>query len=275
MMIDTPSNPLPAKSLPGSITPFIGRQSELNTVLNLFQEPSVRLVTILGAGGIGKTRFALELARVLQIQFRHGAVFTPLAPLSTIDELLPALAGDLGIQLPPGGDLQQVVLHHLSNKQILLVLDNFEHLLEEAVLIRDILVAGPQVRVLVTSREKLGLESETLYHLGGLRFPAQGDLKKAEEFDAVSLFMQKARQAQPGFSLSDESIPGVVRICQQVDGIPLAILLAAVVCGALLPCRDRRPDKRKPGLPCPRISGHGHTPSLYAGGVRLFVQSPG
>jgi predicted ATPase/DNA-binding CsgD family transcriptional regulator len=164
---------------------------------------------------------------MLKVQFRHGAVFTPLAPLNTIDELLPALAGDLGIQLPPGGDLQQVLLHHLSDKQILLVLDNFEHLLEEAVLIREILVAGPQVRVLVTSREKLGLEIETLYHLRGLRFPAHGSLQKAEEFDAVRLFLQKARQAQPGFSLSDESIPGVVRICQQVEGIPLAILLAA------------------------------------------------
>jgi predicted ATPase len=102
------------------------------------------LVTILGTGGVGKTRFALELAGVLQAQFQHGVVFIPLAQLSAIDELLPALAGDLGIQLPPGGDLQQVVLDHLRDKQVLLVLDNLEHLLEEAVLIRDILVAGPE-----------------------------------------------------------------------------------------------------------------------------------
>lgn len=227
MVTDTPSAQLFTRHLSGSIMPFVGRQSDLNIVLDLFQDPTVRLVTVLGTGGVGKTRFALELAGELQPQFQHGAVFVPLAQLSTIDELLPALAGELGLQLPPGGDLQQVVLDHLSNKQILLVLDNFEHLLEEAVLIRDILVAGPQVKVLVTSREKLDLESETLYHLRGLNLPAPDSLQEVNEFDAVRLFLQKARQARPGFSLSDENIPGVVSICQQVDGIPLGILLAA------------------------------------------------
>jgi predicted ATPase/DNA-binding CsgD family transcriptional regulator len=227
MMTDSPSAHLFNRQLPGSPTPFIGRKPELDNVLSLIQDPSVRLVTILGTGGVGKTRFALELAGVLQAQFQHGVVFIPLAQLSTIDELLPALAGDLGVQLPPGGDLQQVVLDHLSNKQILLMLDNFEHLLEEAVLIRDILVAGPKVKVLVTSREKLNLESETLYHLRGLEFPAPDNLQPVEKFDAVRLFLQKARQARPGFSLSEQNTPAVVRICQMVDGIPLGLLLAA------------------------------------------------
>jgi len=185
------------------VSPFIGRQSELDNVLNLIQDPSVRLVTILGTGGVGKTRFALELAGALQAQFQHGAIFTPLAQLSTVDELLPALAGDLGVQLPPGGDLLQVVLDHLSNKQILLVLDNFEHLLEEAVLIRDILVAGSQVKVLVTSREKLNLESETLYHLRGLEFPAPDSLQKMEEFDGCVYSCKKPGRPDPDFLLTN------------------------------------------------------------------------
>src|SRR5574341_259778 len=93
--------------LPVRLTPFVGRQADLERILALLQNPSVRLVTIVGAGGVGKTRLAIELVRVLQAQFQYGAIFVPLASLNTIDELLPALAGVLGVQLPPGGDLQQ------------------------------------------------------------------------------------------------------------------------------------------------------------------------
>jgi predicted ATPase/DNA-binding CsgD family transcriptional regulator len=196
-------------------------------VHSLFQDPSVRLVTILGAGGVGKTRFALELAGIYQGQFQHGAIFVPLAQLSTADELLPALAGTLEVQLPPGGDLQQAVFDHLADRQVLVVLDNFEDILEQAVLVRDLLAAGPQVKVLVTSREKLNLENETLYHLQGLELPPPEGPQKAEEYDAMRLFLQKARQARPGFSLNDENTPAVIHICRLVDGIPLGILLAA------------------------------------------------
>jgi predicted ATPase len=221
-----PASPLPGE-LPRSLAPFVGRRTDLDFVLNLFQDPSVRLVTILGAGGIGKTRFALELAGVLHPRFQHGAIFVPLAQLSTADELLPALAGALEIQVAPGGNLQEVVLDHLAGRQVLLLLDNFEHLLEEAPLIHDILVAGPQVKVLATSREKLNLECEILYHLRGLELPSRDSPKKVEEFDAVRLFLQKARQARPTFSLNAENAPEVVHICQLVDGLPLGILLAA------------------------------------------------
>jgi predicted ATPase/DNA-binding CsgD family transcriptional regulator len=226
-MTSPPSAYLPTKQLPGSLSPFVGRRADLEMVSNLFQDPSVRLVTILGAGGVGKTRFALELAGMLQGQFQHGAIFVPLAQLSTGDEVLPALAGALEIQSPPGSDLRQTVLDHLSNRQVLVVLDNFEHLLEEAVLVRDLLVAGPQVKVLVTSREKLALESESLYHLHGLELPPPDGPQKVEDFDAIRLFLQKARQASPSFSLNEENTPAVTHICRLVDGVPLGILLAA------------------------------------------------
>jgi len=225
----TGSNPAlsPTEKQQHSGMPFVGRQTDLEILLNLFDDPSIRLVTILGTGGVGKTRIALELARSLHTRFRHGAVFVSLVQLNTIEELLPAVAGNLGVQLPPGGDLQQAVLDHLGNKQVLLVLDNFEHLLEEAILIHDILDAAPQVKVLVTSREKLNLECETLYHLRGLELPPPDYPQNVEEFDAVRLFLQKARRTRPGFSLNAENTPAVVRICRLVDGSPLGILLAA------------------------------------------------
>jgi predicted ATPase/DNA-binding CsgD family transcriptional regulator len=217
----------PAMQLPSIVMPFVGRQADLNIMLDLLQDPAIRLVTILGVGGVGKTRFALELAGVLRDRFQHSTVFVPLSHLSTADELLPALAGTLGVHIPRGGDLQQALLDHLGNQQVLLVLDNFEHLLGEAFLILDILNAGSGIKVLVTSREKLNLECETLYHLRGLELPSANCTHKVDEFEAVRLFLQKARQARPVFSLTDENTSAVIRICQLVDGIPLGILLAA------------------------------------------------
>lgn len=216
-----------AHHLPIRLTPFVGRQTDLNRLVDLLQNPSVRLVTILGAGGVGKTCLALELARLLHNQFQHGALFIPLAQSRTIDELLPALAEALGVQLPPGGDLQQAVLEHFTGQQKLLILDNFEHLLDEAALITDILVHGPQVKVLVTSREKLNLEVETLYHLGGLQLPPLDSLQNPAECDAVRLFLQKASQVQPVFTLNISNTPAVIQICNLVDGNALGILLAA------------------------------------------------
>ena len=215
------------RRLPVRLTPFVGRQANLERLLELISNPAVRLVTILGVGGVGKTRLALEVARVLYDRFRHGAVFIALAHLNTIDELLPALAADLGVQLLPGGDLQQAVLEHLASQQILLVLDNFEHLLDEASLVCDILTNCPQVKILVTSREKLNLEAETLYHLGGMQLPPSDPAENVQDYDAVCLCLQKARQVQPRFSLNTANTPAVVRICNLVDGNPLGILLAA------------------------------------------------
>jgi predicted ATPase/DNA-binding CsgD family transcriptional regulator len=222
MTMNLPSSPI----LPGTLTPFVGRQVELQQLLDMLRDPSIRLVTLLGAGGIGKTRLALETASNLQVQFQNGVYFVPLAQLATVDELLPALAGTLDVYLPPGGDLQQSVLDHLVDKQALLILDNFEHLLEEAMLINDILIAGHQVKVIVTSREKLSLEAETLYHLDGLKLPPES-VQDIEQYDAVRLFLQKARQVRPDFSLNATNIPAVIRICRLVDGNPLGILLAA------------------------------------------------
>lgn len=214
-------------TLPVHLTPFVGRQVDLEKLLAIFHNPSVRLVTILGTGGIGKTRLVTELARALQGQFQQGVVFIPLAQLSSVDELLPAIAGALGVQLPPGGDLQQAVQEFLASRQMLLVLDNFEHLVEEASLVLEILVNAPLIRVLVTSREKLNLDAETLYHLNGLQLPPLEQLDCVQDFDAIHLFLHKAGQVKPTFLLDPENTPAIIRICHLVDGNALGILMAA------------------------------------------------
>lgn len=106
------------RKLPANVTPFIGRQADLDTMLNMLQDPAVRLVTILGVGGIGKTHFALQLAGMLQDHFQHGAVFLPLSQLTSVEELLPAMEVALGVQLPPGSDLQQAVMDHQAVRRI-------------------------------------------------------------------------------------------------------------------------------------------------------------
>ncbi len=213
--------------LPSRLTPFIGRHAELERVLQLMEDPSVRLVTLTGVGGVGKTALALEIASRLQDKFEHGAAFVPLAQLNSVDDLLPALADALDVQLPPSGELQQAVMDQLSGLQALLVLDTFEHLLDEAVLLRDLLLAAPRVKILVTSREKLNLEAETLFNLAGLELPPSDDPADAPECDSLRLFVQRAHQVRSDFSLDDTNMISVARICRMVDGNPLGILLAA------------------------------------------------
>ncbi len=214
-------------SLPRRLTPFVGRQADLDVLLEILGDPAVRLVTILGVGGVGKTAVALELASRVQAGFQHGAVFVPLAQLNSVDQLLPTLADVLDVQAPSSTDLQQAVFDQLCALEILLVLDNLEHLLEGATLIRDILLAAPRVKILVTSREKLNLEADTLYSLAGLELPSSDDPQAIVQCDAVRLFLQRARQARPHFALNGGNAADIIRICQMVDGNPLGILLAA------------------------------------------------
>jgi predicted ATPase/DNA-binding CsgD family transcriptional regulator len=216
----------PQNILPIRLMPFIGRKVELQALSNLLSEPSVRLVTILGPGGIGKTRLALEAAAWLTDRFPGGIFFVPLAQLNAADELLPALAERLGVRLSPGSDLLQVLCERLRDQQALLILDNFEHLLREAPLINDLLSAAPQVRILATSREKLDLAAESLFHLEGMELPA-GEHIDASGTDALQLFIQKAHQVRPDFTLYEANLTGALRICKLVGGSPLGILLAA------------------------------------------------
>ncbi len=218
----------PGASLsPSALSPFVGRQDDLQKLQALVQAPATRLVTLLGSGGIGKTRLALELLGRLQENFAQGTAFIPLAQLSSAEEILPALAERLGVQSPPSGDLKWALLEHLAGRQALLLLDNFEHLLGGALLVRDLLAVAPAVKVIVTSREKLGLECESLYRLSGLELAPTGDLESLAGVESVQLFLQKAGQVRHDFHLDARNAEAVRQICEHLGGNPLGILLAA------------------------------------------------
>ncbi len=220
-------------NLPAQTTPFIGREHELAELAKLLGDEDVRLVTVLAPGGMGKTRLALELAEgqlrsVAHSRFPNGVYFVPLAKLTSPDYIVTAIAEATGFQfMSDSRDPQQQILDYLSNKQLLLVLDNFEHLLEGAPLVTEILEAAPGVQVLVTSRERLNLRVETLYAVSGMVFPDWETPEDALEYDAVKLLMQGAKQAKPDFELKTDNLKYVARICRLVEGMPLGILLAA------------------------------------------------
>ena len=223
------STPIPRRrrNLPTQPTPFIGREAELAEVARLMEDPDVRLLTILSIGGMGKTRLALEYAARHADDYTHGAVFVSLAPLHTSEEIIPALGTALGINFNSSSELRRQLLEYLADKHLLLVLDNYEHLLESAGLASEITSAAPQVKILATSRERLSLQVEQLFHLEGMDFPDWETPQDALEYGAVRLFLQSARRVQPGFDLAEADLKYVARICKTLQGMPLGILLAA------------------------------------------------
>jgi predicted ATPase len=223
----------PKHNLPAQAMPFIGREPELAELMKLLNNPQMRLVTIAAPGGMGKTRLALEAARAALEQasdthqpFANGAYFVSLAPLNAAESIVTAIAEAVGFQFY-GGDPKQQLLDFFGEKRLLLVLDNFEHLLAGAPLVSDLLEAAPGVKALATSRERLNLSGETLFNLGGLDLPEGKSAAAALEYSAARLFVQGAGRAQPGYELRDADVPHVARICRLVEGMPLGLLLAA------------------------------------------------
>jgi len=222
------------RSLPLQPTPLVGRQAELSQVLERLAHPACRLVTICGPGGIGKTRLALQAAEQRRSAYLHGVAFIPLVGV-TPDFLAVAIANTLEISLSGQRNIEQQVVDYLRDKEMLLLLDSFEHLLKRTSLLTEIIQTAPEVTLLVTSRQRLALQAEWLIDLRGLDYPPDGDETSLatddpqayERYEAVQLFVQRARQARSGFTLSPETGNAVVRICRLVEGWPLAIELAA------------------------------------------------
>jgi DNA-binding SARP family transcriptional activator/predicted ATPase len=219
----------PPIRLPAPATSLFGRQTELEEIQSLFLDQGARLVTIIGPGGVGKTSLALVAARHLVDQFAGGAAFVSLAPLASADGIVPSLAQALQFK-PEGGETRDAkvqLLDHLADKRLLLVLDNFEHLVRGAPLLTEILVAATQVKLLVTSRERLKLQAEHVYPLQGLAFSFKGTVEEARRSPAVQLFLQHGRRARAGYEPQVEDIEALQQILQLVEGMPLAIILAA------------------------------------------------
>ena len=220
---------------------FIGRERELGEIIHILQESPYRLLTLLGQGGSGKTRLGLQVGAILDqdpgAPFRDEIWFVPLAPLTDPKSMLGGITQRLGLAgHVSGSDAGDTFLTEIRGREMLLILDNFEHLLNAntARLITEILSASPRTRILITSRERLNVEGEVVFPVGGLEIPTEDVLLSSRQgnsnfrtFSALQLFEQCAIRVQSDFKITKENYRWVVDICMAVQGMPLAIELAA------------------------------------------------
>jgi predicted ATPase len=215
-------------NLPVQLTSFVGRRRELEEVKEAVR--GGRLLTLTGPGGTGKTRLALRAAAELLPEFQDGTFFVALAPISERALVLPAVAQALGLPEATRGSVEDPLLDHLRGKRLLLVTDNFEQVLEGAAEVGMLLTSTEAVHVLATSREPLGLSGEREYPVPPLGLPDPAHLPAIErlsQYESVSLFVERATAVQPAFRVTNENAPAVAEICTRLDGLPLAIELAA------------------------------------------------
>jgi predicted ATPase/class 3 adenylate cyclase len=224
-----------ANGLPPPPNRTIGREDDLRAIADRLGA-GVRLLTLTGPGGVGKTRLGLEAARAVQAEFAAGARFVSLAPLSRAEDVPAAMVQSLRIVPLSGESPEQAVRRYLSAKQLLLVLDNVEHLLAAARFVSELLTACPSLTVLATSREPLSLGGEHRYPVAPLELPlAEDDAEALARVPAIALFAERARAQEPGFAVTATNAAAVAEVCRHVDGLPLAIELAAARCGLLSP----------------------------------------
>jgi predicted ATPase/DNA-binding XRE family transcriptional regulator len=224
------AEPFAVAALPVPASPLIGRAEAVAEAIALLRDPAVRLVTLTGAGGSGKTRLAIEIAAHLASDFPDGVVFVDLAPLADTTLVPGAIAAALRVRERPGHPLGQTLGKALGARRLLLIPDNFEHLLPAAAIASELLAAAPHLKILATSRARLELAAEQEFPVPPLavpdpdRLPPLGHLG---DIDAVRLFVERARRLAPNFALTAENAPAIAEICRRLDGLPLALELAA------------------------------------------------
>ena len=223
-------------NLPAQLTSFVGREREIAEARRLLER--ARLLTLTGPGGAGKTRLALQVAAELRPEYRDGAFFADLSPVTDPALVPPALAQALRVPEAPGRPILAAMADHLRDRRLLLVVDNFEQVVEAAGVVQELLAAAPGLRVLATSRVPLALPGEQELVVPPLALPDPGraaDLDTLGRFEAVRLFTERARAVQPGFELTDRNAAAVAEIATRLDGLPLAIELAATRTKVLTP----------------------------------------
>jgi predicted ATPase/transcriptional regulator with XRE-family HTH domain len=216
-------------NLPLHLTRFVGREQELAAIAARMRAPELRLLTLTGPGGIGKTRLALEAVKERLDGYADGAIFVALAPITEPTLVVAAIAQAVGV-LDAGGNLRDSLRDFLRDKQLLLVLDNFEHLLTAAPLVPVLLAEAPGLNVLVTSREVLRISGEHTLVIPPLCLPPRATLPPLDQLtqnEAVRLFVERAQAVKPDFQVTNANAPAVAEICHQLEGLPLAIELAA------------------------------------------------
>ena len=236
------------RPLPVPPTPLVGRRLELAAVSALFRDEGARLVTLTGPGGTGKTRLGLAVAHELEPELRDGALFVSLAPVSDPELLVPTIAEALDVR-EGGRNLAEGVIEHLGERRMLLVLDNFEQILPAAPFVGELLAAAPRLWILATSRAPLRLAAEREYPVPPFDAPDAGlPFESLVKADAVRLFAARAQAVDPGFELDTGSAPEVAQVCRRLDGLPLAIELAAARAKLLAPGEILERLEREPNM---------------------------
>lgn len=230
------NEPHQGSGLPAQLTTFVGRSTERADLRELILRDQVRLATLTGPGGIGKTRLSIEVARGLADHFRDGVWFVPLAALRDPTLVASEIVDALKIKDPAPGTQADLLKEYLRDRQTLIVLDNFEQLIPAASLVSDLLEAASGLKFLITSREVLRLRGEFEFEVSALRVPQEDEpIEKLETYDAIRLFMQRAQAAKPTFKLTPANAAIIIEICARLDGLPLGLELAAAWLKVLSP----------------------------------------
>jgi predicted ATPase len=247
-----PPRVLAAPSLPAPLTSFVGRERETAAVAELLRGSATRLVTLTGPGGVGKSRLALDVAATVAADFADGVAWVSLAPISRASLVVTEIARVLGVREAAHYDLLDALKSALRTAHLLLVLDNFEQVLDAAAQVAELLAACPPLKALVTSRALLRVSGERTFPVPPLELPGAETSASAERLShsaAVRLFVDRAQSLTPSFALMEANAPVVAEICRRLDGLPLAIELAAARTNLLPPeTLLARLDRRLPLL---------------------------